>query len=113
MAQFSFSVDIAWSIAALFGASGLLHLLGPRFVREAYDRWNFPRHFHRVTGIIELLTAAFLANPLTRLWGIALAGLTLFVAVVTLLNHRQYAYTVPGILVMLLLIPASLSAAAF
>jgi hypothetical protein len=33
--------------------------------------------------------------------------------VVTLLNHRQYAYTVPGILVMLLLIPASLSAAAF
>jgi hypothetical protein len=37
----------------------------------------------------------------------------MFVAVVTLLNNKQYAYTVPGILVMLALIPASLSAAAF
>jgi hypothetical protein len=113
MADFSFSVAVAWAIAGMFAASALLHLAGPRFVREAYERWNFPRHFHRVTGLIELLTAAFLANPLTRLWGIALAGLTMFVAVATLLNHRQYAYTVPGILVLLLLIPASLSAAAF
>jgi hypothetical protein len=113
MAEITFSTIIAWAIAGVFAASALLHLAGPRFVREAYERWNFPRHFHRVTGIVELLTAAFLANPLTRLWGIALAALTLFVAVVTLLNHRQYAYTVPGILVMLLLIPASLSAAAF
>jgi hypothetical protein len=113
MVEITFSTIIAWAIASMFAASALLHLAGPRFVREAYERWNFPRHFHRVTGIVELLTAAFLAHPLTRLWGIALAALTLFVAVVTLLNHRQYAYTVPGILVMLLLIPASLSAAAF
>jgi hypothetical protein len=113
MADLSFSVFIAWAIAAMFAASGLLHLAGPRFVREAYERWNFPRNFHRVTGFVEVLTAAFLAHPLTRLWGIALAALTMFVAVVTLLNNRQYAYTVPGILVMLALIPASLSAAAF
>jgi hypothetical protein len=113
MAEISFSTIMAWAIAGVFAASALLHLAGPRFLREAYERWNFPRQFHRVTGIIELLTAAFLANPLTRLWGIALAALTMFVAVVTLLNHRQYAYTVPGILMMLALIPASLSAAAF
>ncbi|MGN6150019.1 MAG: DoxX family protein [Rhizomicrobium sp.] len=113
MADLSFSVLIAWIIAGMFATSGLLHLAGPRFIREAYERWNFPRKFYRVTGIVEVLTAAFLANPLTRLWGIALAALTMFVAVVTLLNNKQYAYTVPGILVMLALIPAALSAAAF
>jgi len=113
MADVSFSVFTAWAIAGMFAASALLHLAGPRFIREAYDRWNFPRKFYRVTGIVELITAAFLSNPLTRLWGITLAALTMFVAVVTLLNNKQYAYTVPGILVMLALIPASLSAAAF
>jgi hypothetical protein len=113
MADLGFSLFMAWAIAALFAASGLVHLAGPRFIREAYERWNFAPKFYRVTGGIELLTAAFLADPITRIWGIALAALTMFVAVVTLLNNKQYAYTVPGILVMIALIPASFSALAF
>ncbi|MBS0275066.1 MAG: DoxX family protein [Proteobacteria bacterium] len=113
MADPDFSTFIAWVLAALFAVSALVHLAGLRFIREAYERWNFAPKFYRVTGGIELLAAAFLANPITRIWGIALAALTMFVAVVTLLNNKQYAYTVPGILVMIALIPASLSAAAF
>ena len=111
MADHFISTFIALAIAAMFAVSALVHLAGPRFIREAYERWNFPRKFYRVTGIVELLAAAFLANPITRLWGVTLAALTMFVAVVTLLNNKQYAYTVPGILVMVALIPASLSAA--
>jgi len=110
MADLTFSVFVAWALAAVFALSALIHLAGPRFIREAYDRWDFPPKFYRVTGIVELLAAAFLANPITRIWGVALAALTMFVAVVTLLNNKQYAYTVPGILVMVALIPASLSA---
>jgi len=110
MADLTFSIFVAWAIAGMFALSALVHLAGPRFIREAYDRWDFPPKFYRVTGIIELLAAAFLANPITRIWGVALAALTMFVAVVTLLSNRQYAYTVPGIIVMVALIPASLSA---
>lgn len=110
MGDFSFSVFMAWSIAVVFATSALIHLAAPRFIREAYDRWDFPPKFYRVTGIVELVAAAFLVNPITRIWGVTLAALTMFVAVVTLLNNKQYAYTVPGILVMVALIPASLSA---
>ncbi|HSM95038.1 MAG TPA: DoxX family protein [Rhizomicrobium sp.] len=111
MADFSFSVIVAWSLAGIFALSGLIQLAGPRFIREAYERWNFPPKFYRVTGVVELMAAAFLASPTTRLWGVALAALTMFVAIVTLLNNKQYAYTVPGIIMMVALIPASLSAA--
>ena len=100
---------IAWTIAAIFAVSGAVQLAGPGFVRRAYRRWEFPPKFYRVTGLIELVTAAFLSNPLTRIWGVALAALTIFVAVVTLLNNRQYAYTVPGILLLIALVPASLA----
>lgn len=99
----------AWTVAAIFAISGLVQLAGPAFVRRAYERWDFPPKFYRVTAVIELATAAFLLSPLTREWGVTLAGLVTFVAVVTLLNHRQYAYTLPGIILLLALIPASLA----
>src|SRR5580698_2424507 len=100
---------IAWIIAGVFALSALIHLAGPAFVRRAYERWHFPPKFYRVTGVVELLAAAFLANPITRIWGVALAGLVTFTAVITLLNNRQYVYTLPGILVLVALVPASLS----
>ena len=62
MADHSVSTFIALTIAAVFAVSALVHLAGPRFIREAYERWNFPRKFYRVTGIVELLAAAFLAR---------------------------------------------------
>ncbi|HEY2444792.1 MAG TPA: DoxX family protein [Rhizomicrobium sp.] len=100
---------IAMAIAVMFGVSAFVHLLGPDFIRDAYRRWNFPPMFHRVTGILELLAAIFLALPATRIWGVALAALVTFVAVVTLLNNRQYAWTLPGFLVLAALVPASVS----
>ncbi|HEX4533962.1 MAG TPA: DoxX family protein [Rhizomicrobium sp.] len=100
---------IAWTIASLFAASGLVQLAGPAFVQRAYARWKFPPKFYRVTGGLELLAALFLASPITRIWGVAIAAIVTFMAVVTLLNHRQYAYTVPGILLMIGLVPASLT----
>ena len=100
---------IAWIIAGLFGASALLHLAAPAFVRDAYEGWGFPPKFYRVTGIFELAAAAFLANPITRIWGVALAALIMFVAIVKLLDNRQYVYTIPGIAILIALVPASLA----
>ena len=96
-------------LAAVFAASGLVHLSGARFVRRAYERWQFPPKFYRVTGILSLLAAGFLATPITRIWGAVLAALMMFFATVTLLNNRQYAYSVPAMLMLAALIPAMLA----
>lgn len=96
-------------LTGLFGATGLLHMAGPRFLRVAYRRWNFPSNAHRVVGVLQILTALFLSNPVTRIWGVILAGFIIFFATVALLNHGKYAYSVPGLLLMLALVPAVLA----
>jgi hypothetical protein len=99
----------AMTLTGLFGASGLVHLAGPRFLRVAYRRWGFPTNAHRVAGVLQILAALFLSNPITRIWGVILAGFLIFFATVALVNHGKYAYSVPGLLLMLALVPASLA----
>jgi hypothetical protein len=99
----------AWTIASVFGVSGLLHITGLGFVKRAYERADFAPGFYRLAGLIQILAAGFLALPITRIWGVALAALVTFVAVVILLNNRQYAYSLPGLLVLAALVPASLA----
>ena len=103
-----FPVTVADLLSLVFGLAAVVQLAGPGFVQRAYERWNFPRKFYRVTGFVELLIAFFLATPQTRVWGIALGYLVTFVAVVTLLANRQYAWSAPGIVLMAALVPAAL-----
>jgi hypothetical protein len=99
----------ALALTGLFGVTGLIHMAGPRFLRAAYRSWGFPSNAHRVIGVLEILTALFLSNPVTRIWGVILAGFVIFFATVALLNRGKYAYSVPGLLLMLALVPASLA----
>ncbi|HXC54329.1 MAG TPA: DoxX family protein [Rhizomicrobium sp.] len=99
----------AWALSAAFGAAAAVHLLGLRAVREAYARWQYPRGFREVTGTLLALAAVFLAFPLTRLWGIAIAAFVMFLSATTLLHHRQYGYAAPIIALLFTLIPASLA----
>jgi hypothetical protein len=96
-------------LTALFGLMGLLHMIGPAFVRAAYQRWGFPFNAHRVIGVLQILAALFLSNPTTRIWGVILAGFIVFFATVALVHRGKYAYSVPGLLLMLALVPASLA----
>ena len=96
-------------LSGLFGAGGLFHMAGPAFVRRAYRNWGFHSDAHRVVGVLQVLTALFLSNPVTRIWGVILAGFIIFFATVALLNRGKYAYSVPGLLLMLALVPASLA----
>jgi hypothetical protein len=97
---------LAVSLAALFAGAGALHLVAPPPVRRAYRRWQFARGFYYVVGVAQALAALFLIVPQTRIWGGILAAMILFVAVVSLLNHRKYLYAVPAILIMVALAPA-------
>jgi hypothetical protein len=103
-----FSV-LAASLAALFWAIGITHILGPRFLRNAFEKWNYGASVRVVTGCLEIAAALMLAHPELRGFGIALAGLVMFGAVITLLSHEQYLVAVPSVALMLALIPATLS----
>ena len=99
----------AWTLASIFGVSGLVHLSGLDSVKRAYNRWNFAPGFYRVAGALQLLAAFFLALPITRIWGVMLGAFLTFAAVVVLLNNRQYAYSVPGLVLLAAFIPAALA----
>ncbi len=96
----------AISLAVLFALAAILHLAAPRSLRDGYRRWQFAPGFYYVAGLAQLFAAVFLAVPQTRIWGGILAAIILFVAVVSLLNHRKYLYALPAILAMLAIAPA-------
>ena len=104
----TFSV-LAASLAVVFGMIGFIHLLGPRFLRDAFEKWNYGTLVRLVTGVLEIIAALMLAHPELRGWGIALAALIMFGAVITLLKHEQYLCAVPSIALMAALIPAILA----
>jgi hypothetical protein len=103
----SFPFLIVWIIGAMFSVTGFINIAGPRRLREAYARWEFPTRFYLVLGLIELAAAALLAMPEWRSWGIALAAFIIFGTVITLFNHRHYMSALPGVALMVALVPAT------
>ena len=103
------STLLVWALAALFGIIGWIHFVGPRFLRDAFDRWNYGSRMRIITGLLEIGTALMLADPELRIWGIGLAALIMFAAVITLLNHRQYLCAISSVVLMAALVPATLA----
>lgn len=109
MQESSTFLVLDFSLAAVFWVIGFIHLLGPRFLDDAFEKWNYGTLARLVTGALEITTALMLAHPGLRGWGIALAALIMFGAVITLLRHEQYLCAVPSIALMVALIPATFS----
>ena len=104
----TFSV-IAAALAVVFCAIGFIHLVGPRFLRDAFEKWNYGTRVRLVTGVLEIIAALMIAHPELRGWGIVLAALIMFGAVITLLRHEQYLCAAPSMALMAALIPAALT----
>ena len=100
---------VALSLATFFALFGVVQLAGPRFLRDAYRNWDYSQSLRVVTGLFDIVVAFMLEDPTLRGWGIALAAILTFGAVVTLLDHRQYAYAAAVTLLMAALIPATLA----
>jgi hypothetical protein len=97
---------IALVLTILFTLAATLNLAAPDFLRRFYRRWDYPSGFYYVVGVAQGIIALFLAVPETRIWGGILGALVLFATTVSLLNHRQYAYAIPAILMMIAIAPA-------
>lgn len=106
----NFPTFIALSLAGLFALAAAINLLAPAFLISAYTRWNFPPAFHRIIALFSALAAGFLSMPITRLWGVALAGVIMFMTEALLLSREKYAYAIPGFVIIAALVPASLAA---
>src|SRR5690348_5936850 len=104
------SAVLAKSIAALLFASALLRLLGGKRVRGMFGAVGVSPDSTRVIGVMEAIAAAFLIEPITRIWGVALAAMVITIVIVMLLERRRYIWTIPGVLTLAALAPASLSA---
>jgi hypothetical protein len=107
MSALSIQLLIIRPLVATFALFGLVQLTGPRFVREAYARWEYPRGYYYITGLLELLAATLLALPGTRILGAFLGGIILFGAIITLLENHEYLHALPA---MALLVATILAA---
>ena len=96
-------------LAAISAAASAVHLFG---LREAYARRRYPQGYREVTGALLAIAAALLVVPATRIVGLVVAVLVMFLSATTLLHHRQYAAAAPVIALLFALIPISLSAGA-
>jgi hypothetical protein len=100
---------VAELLAAFFAAAAFLNFVEPAFLARAYARWGLRPNINLLAAFFNALAAIFLSMPITRLWGVAVAALVMFAAEVLLLSRKQYAYAVPGLLVLAALVPASLA----
>ena len=90
MHEIVFSTWLTWLLMAAFLGAGLLNLIGRKQLRETYARWNYPENYRYATGVIYIGAAILLAGPY-RMLGLALAAMLLFLLIVTLLDHREFA----------------------
>jgi hypothetical protein len=92
------------SVAALFGA-GVFNLLGTPATREGFVRWGYPHWWGYVAGALEIASALMIALAFTRVWGLALGGLIIAVAIATIVRRREFGHLVPlGVFSVLLVV---------
>ncbi len=100
-------------LVAFFVFGGVVNLFPPDAIRHDYARWGYPDWFHRVTGGLELLSAALLAMPRSRAIGRACAAAVMLGALATLLAHGEYGHAVaPAIILLTLMTSQHLDAKA-
>ena len=92
-------------VVAFFGA-GLFNAVGMRATQDDFARWGYPRWWCRVTGGLEIVTAALIALPVTRGVGLILGAAIIAAALSTVLRRREYVHLAPLSLFVALLVLA-------
>lgn len=101
---------LIWLLAVAFCGAGLFNAIGTRATQEDFARWGYPRWWCRVTGGLEIMSAALIALPAGRGLGIALGALIIVVATVTVLRRRDFSHAAPlGVFAALLALAATTS----
>ena len=92
-----------WLVVAAFFGAGVFNAVGTSATRRDFVRWGYPSWWCRVTGALEVVTAALVAYSPTRWLGLTLGAVIIAAAIVTVLRHRDYRELAPlGLYVVLL-----------
>jgi uncharacterized membrane protein YphA (DoxX/SURF4 family) len=88
---------MAWLLGLAFAGAGIFNGIGGAAVREKFMRWGYPAWWNFVTAGLEILCAALIVVPGTRVSGLALAALVLIAAIATVAWRRDYKELPPGV----------------
>ena len=104
----SLSQASRYIIVFAFGATAAAHLAGLPIVRRAYREAGFPTGFHYVVGLLELLTAIFIAMEVTLIWGDLLATGLILAHAVSLWGRRRFAWSSFTLALLVMLVFANI-----
>lgn len=90
-------------VAAVFFGAGVFNAIGTTATRDSFVRWGYPAWWCRLTGGLEVTTAAFIVFPATHAAGSLLGTVVVAAAALTVLMHRDFSHLLPvGLFVALL-----------
>jgi hypothetical protein len=95
--RISIANAIAWLLALAFTGAGIFNAIGGEVVQAEFLRWGYPAWWNFITAALEMLCAALIVLPKTRIWGLALGAIVLIAAIATVTSHREYMHLLPGV----------------
>jgi hypothetical protein len=99
---------VVWLTVAAFCGAGLFNAISTRATQDNFARWGYPRWWGRLAGGLEIVSAALIALPAVRGFGMALGASIIAVAVATVLRQREFSHTAPlGVFAALLALAAA------
>jgi hypothetical protein len=94
-----------WLLVAGFLGAGIFNAIGTPATRRDFARWGYPRWWGIVTGGLEIVSAALIALPASRILGLTLGPIIIAAAVLTVLRHRDFSHLLPlGVFVALIVL---------
>jgi hypothetical protein len=88
---------MAWLLAFAFTGAGIFNAIGGAVVQARFLRWGYPAWWNFITAAFEILSAALIVVPETRIWGLALGAMILIAAMATVTWLREYEHLPPGV----------------
>ena len=88
---------LAWLLTLAFLGAGGVNAAGSAAIKDDFIRWGYPRWWHLVTGGLEVLAAALIAIPATRVAGLVLGAAICIAAVATVVRFRDYGHVAPSV----------------
>ena len=95
---------MAWLLAFAFAGAGLFNAFGGAAVQAGFIRWGYPAWWNFVTAALEILSAALIVLPETRIWGLALGAMVMIAAIATVTWRREYKHLPPAVALAALIV---------
>jgi hypothetical protein len=97
-----------WLLAAGFFGAGVFNVIGTATLKADFARWGYPSWWNRLTGGVEIICAALMAYPASRIIGLALGAVIIAAAIITVLRHRDFSHLAPLSLFVVFLVLAEI-----